>query len=150
MAKRANLTASLVLLPSCIRAAWELALARLHLNSLTPRSILALNASFEPTRISLTDAKATSLCKRAAYVIPRVAARLPWRADCLVQALAAQRWLRDLGVDTQISIGVDRDEDGGLLAHAWLKHRDIVVTGGMIDRFSTLLASSSQSSSVDC
>ena len=31
------------------------------------------------------------LVEQVAFAIPRVAKRVPWRADCLVQALAGER-----------------------------------------------------------
>ncbi len=72
--------------------------------------------------------------KRIAYLIPRVAARMPWRADCLVQALAARRWLASSGHETQLSLGT-RKRAGKFEAHAWLKWHDYVVTGGNIDEY---------------
>jgi len=80
-----------------------------------------------PARIQLLNERAASLpraaqqyqqraIERIGFVIPRVAARLPWRSDCLIQAVPAQRWLASCGVASAISIGVDR----GLMANSWL------------------------------
>ncbi len=70
-----------------------------------------------------------------AFVIPRVAARLPWRADCLVQALAARRWLGGQGVATKLTLGVPREKPTDFEAHAWLSAGTRIVTGGDISGY---------------
>jgi len=75
------------------------------------------------------------LVERVAFVIPRVAARLPWRADCLVQALAARRWLARHGVTTTLTLGVPRDKPADFEAHAWLTAGDRIVTGGDVSGY---------------
>ena len=76
-----------------------------------------------------------------AYIVPRVAARLPWRADCLVQALAAQRWLRGAGIMTNIHVGVPNQRPATFEAHAWLTAGELVVTGGDIAKYQPFLKS---------
>ncbi|NCO87092.1 MAG: lasso peptide biosynthesis B2 protein [Rhodobacterales bacterium] len=80
-----------------------------------------------------------ALVARVAYAVPRVAARLPWRADCWVQALAAQRWLHRHGVATDLFIGVRRDRAPGFEAHAWLRCGHATVTGGDFSGFVPLV-----------
>jgi hypothetical protein len=71
--------------------------------------------------------------------IARTSHRLPWRADCLVQALAARHWLRRLGVETSLCIGVPVRANDRFEAHAWLMHGDEMVTGGDIKDHRPLL-----------
>lgn len=106
------------------RAAFELGLARLKLNRHRPK-VLPPGAGMTPL-----DVRQSALVGRVAYVIPRVAARLPWRADCLVQALAAERWLAREGVVTTLKLGVSEDKRPDFEAHAWLCAGDRIVTGG--------------------
>ena len=80
----------------------------------------------------------SSLIDRIVFAIPRVAARLPWRADCLIQALAAQRWLQREGVTTTLHIGVRNEGLSWFEAHAWLTCGERIVTGGDISGYSTL------------
>ena len=128
------------LFPAVLRAGCKLILARLKFQGLTPPEIQDLNrlAARVGTAGNGTAESTAILIERVAYVIPRVANRLPWRADCLIQAMAAQRWLRTKGVATLISIGVHRPEDKSFSAHAWLKHGERIVTGGEISAFSPL------------
>lgn len=36
-------------------------------------------------------------------------------------------------------IGVDKTDEKGFEAHAWLRHGDRVITGGAVDRYRVLL-----------
>ena len=58
--------------------------------------------------------------------------RMPWRSDCLIQALAARLWLDALGAPSVLRLGAWR-EDGAVAAHAWLLSGGEVVTGGRLD-----------------
>jgi hypothetical protein len=71
---------------------------------------------------------------RARYVarrLERVAAHVPWRTTCLVQAIAGALLLRRRGIATTIRLGVNRT-DGNLAAHAWLLVGDTIVLGGIV------------------
>ena len=109
----------------------ELGLARLRLDSRSARAMAAAPA--DPNH-DLTPNQA-ALVERVAFVIPRVAACLPWRADCLVQALAANRWLGRHGVATTLTLGVPRDKPAEFEAHAWLSAGTRIVTGGDISGY---------------
>lgn len=79
------------------------------------------------------------LIQRVTFVIPRVAQRLPWRADCLVQALAGQHWLRHAGINSHIMLGVPLAPIDRFEAHAWLVAGDRVVTGGDVRDYRPLV-----------
>ena len=109
----------------------ELAIARVRLGSRHARALIAA-----PTvEAAQLDAGQAALIERVAYLIPRVAARLPWRADCLVQAIAAERWLARHGVATTLTLGVPRDKPADFEAHAWLSAGTRIVTGGDISGY---------------
>ncbi len=127
-------------MPVLLRAAAELARARLALTRITPRKVQDLNQSAACVGLPSTPPDEAQTARCIAFVIPRVAALLPWRADCLIQAIAAQRWLRRQGVTSQIVIGTKRGDDGEFLAHAWLKLGDRIITGGDVSSYVTLLA----------
>lgn len=119
-----------------LRAVHELAIARYRLGSRAPQELLlharAPGSANHPHRSSPDIAR---LVDRVAYVVPRAAARVPWRADCLVQALAAQRWLGRKRIPTTFHIGLPTESSDEFEAHAWLKHGEIVVTGGDLSGF---------------
>jgi hypothetical protein len=104
----------------------------------TTRELLAAEAATQGPPAVLTPTQ-RKLVERVAYAIPRIGARVPWRSDCLVQALAAQRWLEGNGIATTLTIGVRND--GAFAAHAWLEVGGEIVTGGTISEFTALLSS---------
>lgn len=77
---------------------------------------------------------------RLSWALAAAAARAPWRADCLLQAMAADRWLRRHRRRPEFFLGVtaDRDDFG---AHAWLRCDGVVVTGGNCGAFAVLIGS---------
>ncbi len=127
------------LLIAALRGVWLLALARLALHRIGPTGVQQRNTAAAHSARAQTDAAANRHCDRVAFTIPRVARRVPWRADCLVQALAGQHWLRIEGVASEITVGTARTPDGGFEAHAWLHRDGRVILGGDISRYQPLL-----------
>lgn len=111
-----------------IRAGLELGLARLTLRAKI--SVILAGADLAQASSPVQDSRQRDFVKRVSYIIPRIAARLPWRADCLVQALAAKQWLRSRGIASTIEMGIPREPPPEFQAHAWLRAGDMVVTGG--------------------
>jgi len=138
---RPTLTDVAWLAPHAIRGFFELvrariAFARLEAKGIPTRNRIAREAARPDSRVSEAS------IARIAYVLPRLSDRLPWRSDCLVQAIAGQNWLMRLGAASEIQIGVENPKEGEFGAHAWLLHDGQVVTGGDIDRYSLLLSDS--------
>lgn len=77
--------------------------------------------------------------ERVRVAVARANGRLPWHTDCLVQALAARDWLRLLGIDTSLCIGVPKESRDQFEAHAWLMHGENVITGGDISAYVPIL-----------
>jgi len=130
------------LIAFCVRGLIELIRARWAFGRLEARAILARNQQVAATARTAPDCAMPALAARIGYVIPRISARLPWRSDCVIQAMAAQNWLAAHGLMSEIQIGVERPEDGPFGAHAWLVHDGAVVTGGEIDRYDVLVGES--------
>jgi hypothetical protein len=57
--------------------------------------------------------------------------RTPFRATCLIEALAAEAMLRRRGDDARFRLGVVRPSDNGLAAHAWVELDGEVIVGGL-------------------
>ncbi len=106
-----------------LRASRELAVARWRLVSLAPGSLAM------PVDPKINAPAGTDDVDRIIWAVRAMGARVPWRSDCLVQALAAQRWLRRRGIGSAIHLGV-RSAPSAIDAHAWLKVGDEVVLGG--------------------
>lgn len=54
-----------------------------------------------------------------------------WESKCLVQAIVAQIMLRNQGIANTLYLGVGKSEQAEMIAHAWLRSGDIVLTGGL-------------------
>lgn len=130
------------LLVYCLRGLAELMRARLTFARLKAADIPQRNRA-AGSLASAGQAGAEAALARIAYVVPRISAHLPWRSDCLVQAIAAQNWLASKGLASEIRIGVERSDATGFGAHAWLVHGEAIVTGGDIARYELLLSAQS-------
>lgn len=126
-----------------VRGLAELMRARLVFARLEAKEIPGRNRMAKERAIRSAD---PATMARIGYVVPRISDRLPWRSDCLVQAIAAQNWLAAKGAASEIQIGVENPTGGGFGAHAWLMAGSDVVTGGEIERYHVLLADSPDTS----
>lgn len=68
--------------------------------------------------------------KRIRWAILTCARRVPWRAMCFQQGLAAQLMLRRRGVPSVLHYGAAPDHRRGLSAHVWVRDGDVDVIGG--------------------
>jgi Transglutaminase-like superfamily len=78
-----------------------------------------------------------------AWSIRAVSRRVPWRSDCLLQAMAATAWLRKAGYAPEFYLGVRSGASGDIEAHAWLTVDGRVLVGGSgpdLSAFRTILA----------
>jgi hypothetical protein len=123
-----------------VRALFELVRARLAFARLAAADIVARNRAAARAVRGPRPGDDAAMLARIAYVIPRLSARLPWRSDCVIQAIAAQNWLTAKGLPSEIRIGVERPEGSGFGAHACLVHGEEVVTGGEVARYVVLLS----------
>ena len=67
---------------------------------------------------------------RVGQTVETVSRYTPWKSKCLVQAVVAKILLRRLGIANTLYMGVARDEGEGLVAHAWLRCGETILTGG--------------------
>lgn len=84
----------------------------------------------------------------AAWALQVVAPRLPWRADCLVQSIAAMRWLADGGLQPSFHIGAALSSTNSLTAHAWVELEGVPVAEGGAERFAEFAFSNPHGSSL--
>jgi Transglutaminase-like superfamily len=117
----------------------ELLIARIrHATQPTSKILLELKEARRPLKV----ATATLDVARLSWAIAVAAARVPWRADCLLRAMAADRWLRRHHLQPQFYLGVKRNGAGSLAAHALLRLGDVTVTGDTVEAFTMLIAPS--------
>jgi hypothetical protein len=52
-----------------------------------------------------------------------------WESMCLVKAIAAMKMLERRHIDSTLYLGTAKDENGRLIAHAWLRSGPFYITG---------------------
>ena len=121
-------------------ASVELLAARYRFSTVGAETILReLQDQSSSLPHKLTNRSAAIDVKRLSWAITVAARYVPWRSDCLIQVMAADRWLRQHDLCADFHLGVAKDPQQGLTAHAWLCYGDLTVTGGRYDEFSPLI-----------
>lgn len=133
---------SLAALRYVLVAIKELALARIS-HATRPSSAILRELQSAPLRpqLNLWDDKKNGELQRIAWAISAAASRVPWRSDCLLQVMAANRWLRRIGIHPQFNLGVSKDRFGQFKAHAWLTCNDVKIPKAPIDEYAIILRS---------
>ncbi len=100
-----------------------------HLGRQVNDSDAANNGDSPPARI-----------KQVGWAVETMSRRTPWESACLAQAIAAKFMLRRRGVPSRLYLGMRKNADGKLAAHAWLKVGDAALTGGAGHETFTILS----------
>jgi hypothetical protein len=66
---------------------------------------------------------------RIKNAVSRCSRFAPWKTKCLVDAVTAKLLLQWHGINSTLYLGVDKDENNKLIAHAWLKCGEKFITG---------------------
>lgn len=67
--------------------------------------------------------------KKVAYAVNQVCEKTKWESKCLVRALTAQKLLIEKNIDSTLYLGC-REDNGKMVAHAWIRVGRMFVTGG--------------------
>lgn len=71
-----------------------------------------------------------AVTRRTIWAINALGKRMLGTKPCLTQALVTQWLLQRQNIDSVLRIGVAKDAEGRLLAHAWVEREGIVLVGG--------------------
>ena len=71
------------------------------------------------------------------YAVDKVCSRTAWESKCLVRALCARHLLKRKGIGSTLYLGCKND-NGKILAHAWLRCGGMFVTGGTGEEYATV------------
>lgn len=62
-----------------------------------------------------------------------------WESQCLVKAIAALKMLERRQIESTLYLGTAKDEQGKLIAHAWLRSGPFYITGAeVMERFTVV------------
>ncbi|QSF45671.1 lasso peptide biosynthesis B2 protein [Paenibacillus tianjinensis] len=120
-----NDRAVVALLPEAL---WRLFLARIRLLFPFDKTAPQLGAqSQETAEVSkAADAPKIRQITRAIRVGSKVT---PWKSTCMVRAVAGLKMLEKRGIDSTLYMGVAKDKQGRMIAHAWLRSGSYYVSG---------------------
>ncbi len=76
------------------------------------------------------DIYSEATVKQVFYTIKKIDKNAFWTTTCYTQAIAARLIFKRKNIRSQIFLGMTKDIDGKLLAHAWTKVGDTIITGG--------------------
>lgn len=83
-----------------------------------------------------TQTTSQVFAQRVAIAINQAARYAP-RATCLIRAMAAKFLLDRKSVNSTLCVGVSKETDAPLKAHAWLKSGNLIVVGDEEDQLSS-------------
>jgi hypothetical protein len=75
------------------------------------------------------DDSKDDLLIRIPIAIRRADSILPWRSKCLTEAIATKRLLAKYNIRSTLFLGVAKDENQKLIAHAWLRCGPRIISG---------------------
>lgn len=76
---------------------------------------------------------------RIGWIVETASRHTPWESKCLVQAIVGKILLRQYGIANTLYLGVQRDDGKKLVAHAWLRCGETIITGGLcLERFAVV------------
>lgn len=63
-----------------------------------------------------------------------------WESQCMVKAIAGMKMLEKRNIDSTLYMGTAKDEEGKLIAHAWLRSGSFYVSGAEeMEKFTVVL-----------
>ncbi len=70
-----------------------------------------------------------------------------WESQCLVKAIAGMKMLEKRNIESTLYLGTDKDENGKLIAHAWLRSGPFYISGAeVMERFTVVAKFAKQTS----
>lgn len=89
--------------------------------------------SFEPFR---TNREVVATVSQSIHIMSKYTF---WESQCLVKAIAAMKMLEKREIESTLYLGTAKDENGKLIAHAWLRSGPYYITGSEgMERFTVV------------
>ncbi|MDR7079105.1 hypothetical protein J2Y03_004162 [Neobacillus niacini] len=69
------------------------------------------------------------IVKQISHAIHIMSKYTLWESKCLIRAMACMKMLERRQIDSTLYLGTARDENGQMIAHAWLRSGPLYLTG---------------------
>ena len=90
-----------------------------------------------PFRIDESNGK---IFKQISHAINIMSKYTFWESQCLVKAIAAMKMLERRQIESTLYLGTAKDENGKMIAHAWLRSGPFYITGAEgMEKFMSLV-----------
>lgn len=85
----------------------------------------------EKNKSSLAEVERSVLvhASKISFAVETMSRFTPWESKCLVRAITAQLLLRVVRTPSTLYLGMSRDSSNKLIAHAWLRCGEFIMTG---------------------
>lgn len=111
-----------------IEAFYFLALAKLQLKQAFARVAPTLGTQTAETALH-GDKRHDPTLKQIRSSLSIMSRHTFWESKCLVQAVAGMRMLERRSIPSTLYLGTSKDDNGKLIAHAWLRSGSIYISG---------------------
>ncbi|PZD97716.1 lasso peptide biosynthesis B2 protein [Paenibacillus sambharensis] len=76
-----------------------------------------------------SDPAVQAMQSRISHVVRLISRYTWWESQCLVMAIAAMKMMRRRRIESTLYLGTGRDDNGSMIAHAWLRSGPYYITG---------------------
>ncbi|AEB08804.1 lasso peptide biosynthesis B2 protein [Desulfobacca acetoxidans] len=114
---------------SLLEAAFWLGIARLAILILPFRRIAPVLGRHMATSPEESGMAPVALLDRISWAVATASRHLPWDCRCLAQAIAGKAMLKRRGVSSTLYLGLAKEGEAQLQAHAWLRCGERILTG---------------------
>lgn len=95
---------------------------------------------YKEESVNIVPDEVYEVARYISWVVNTVSKYTPWESKCLVQALTVQKMLKWRNISSTIYLGVNKDKDNKIQAHAWSRVGEMIVTGGEVKDYFTQVA----------
>ncbi|MBT2736757.1 lasso peptide biosynthesis B2 protein [Bacillus sp. ISL-7] len=113
-----------LLIEAYILLAWARVLKAIPFRRVSP----FLGSKMSETSFEM-DAANIKLVKQISHAIHIMSKYTFWESKCLVKAIASMKMLERRQIDCTLYLGTGKDENGEMIAHAWLRSGPLYLTG---------------------
>lgn len=126
----------LLLAEAWICLAWARLLKSISFSRMAPRL-----GEYMSETSRLREPSHEILLLQISQAILKVSRHTWWDSQCLVMAIAGMTMLKRRGIPSTLYLGTAKDECGKMIAHAWLRSGNVILTGAKgMERFTVVAA----------
>jgi hypothetical protein len=129
-----NRTTKLLLVEAVIYLGWARYLKMISFSKVAP----SLGEQMKETTFT-TSASNYKTLRNVSNAIEIMSGYTLWESQCLVKAIAGMKMLEKRQIESTLYLGTTKDENGEMIAHAWLRSGSFYLSGSeVMERFTVV------------